>query len=93
MFDPKYKLDSEGGAEPGDGSPKKADVDKMHAYRDAVRDRTGRRVVTYAATLYPGHTVTYGTDVAALRMYPGEESKLHRSLVLAFGRWMRGDRE
>ena len=30
-----------------------ADIDKMHAYRDTIPGHDGRRVVRYAATLYP----------------------------------------
>jgi predicted component of viral defense system (DUF524 family) len=75
IFDPKYKLVSEEGTEPGDGTPKKVDVDKMHAYRDAIRDETGRRVVRFAATLYPGKTKIYGEGLSAIRLYPGEEAE------------------
>jgi hypothetical protein len=76
VFDPKYKLVSEEGAEPGDGTPKKVDVDKMHAYRDAIRDGHGRRVVRYAATLYPGISVDFGDAIGAIRMYPGDEAAI-----------------
>src|SRR5262249_8297330 len=44
LFDPKYKLQSEEG-DIGDGRPKKIDIDTMHAYRDAIRDQDGQRVV------------------------------------------------
>ncbi len=90
LFDPKYKLDSEFGADAADGKPKKVDIDKMHAYRDAIRDTEGLHLVRHAATLYPGTSVTYGSDVAALRMYPGEESELHRWLVRDLSDWIMG---
>jgi predicted component of viral defense system (DUF524 family) len=61
IFDPKYKLDSEyrnpSSDEPLDGNevhphqrsrPVKADIDKMHAYRDSIRDQKGERVTRYA---------------------------------------------
>ncbi|HEX8394970.1 MAG TPA: DUF2357 domain-containing protein [Longimicrobium sp.] len=72
LFDPKYKLDGEplesaGGA----GKPKKVDIDKMHAYRDAIRDREGRRAVRYAAILYPGPEQRFPYGVEALTAYPG----------------------
>jgi hypothetical protein len=72
LFDPKYKLDGEplesaGGA----GKPKKVDIDKMHAYRDAIRDRDGRRAVRYAAILYPGPEQRFPHGVEALTAYPG----------------------
>lgn len=68
LFDPKYKLDAD---DEGSGLPVKSDVDKMHAYRDAVRSRDGRHVVRFAGTIYPGQTRFYGTDVAAIGGLPG----------------------
>ena len=67
VFDPKYKLDAD---EQGSGLPLKSDVDKMHAYRDAIRDSAGRHVVRMAATLYPGRTRQYGREVSALGAHP-----------------------
>ena len=78
LLDPKYKLVSEDEGEPGDGTPKKTDVDKMHAYRDAIRDVGGRHAVEHAATLYPGKSVAYGADVSAIHSYPGEESEMRK---------------
>ena len=71
IFDPKYKLDGET-LEPHkeDGRPKKVDIDKMHAYRDAIVDSRGERVVQYAAILYPGQDCTYHDGLEALRAYP-----------------------
>jgi predicted component of viral defense system (DUF524 family) len=96
IFDPKYKLQSEFIArvsteldealEPADdepdgstGRPKKVDIDKMHAYRDAIQ-LDHRRVVDYAAILYPGPHVSYGTDVAALPAYPTRADELDEAL-------------
>lgn len=76
LLDPKYKLVSEEAGEPGDGTPTKTDVDKMHAYRDAIRDAGSRHVVRHAATLYPGRSVSYGDDVSAIRAFPGDSSAL-----------------
>jgi predicted component of viral defense system (DUF524 family) len=76
LFDPKYKLESEPIAgQKTDGKPKKADIDKMHAYRDAIR-QDGRRAVQYAATLYPGLDVFFDAGLQALRAYPGAESRM-----------------
>jgi hypothetical protein len=80
LFDPKYKLLSDRSGPPTDGRPIKEDLDKMHAYRDAIRDRERRRVVSFAATLYPGPTIAYGDDLAAVRAWPGDERSL-RSFV------------
>jgi hypothetical protein len=85
LFDPKYKLDGEALAEEvGDGKPKKVDIDKMHAYRDAIRDVDGERVVDYAAILYPGPDQSFGGGIGALSAYPGfsDESFRDRLIVL-----------
>jgi predicted component of viral defense system (DUF524 family) len=70
LFDPKYKLRSEETGEPGDGRPKKIDIDTMHAYRDAIRDEDENRVVKYAAILYPGPETRYGDGIEALSARP-----------------------
>lgn len=88
LFDPKYKLNSEQlrgdvdeDPEPvPTGMPKKADIDKMHSYRDAIRDEKLSRVVRYAAILYPGPEVRYADDIEALHAYPGEMDKLNGRL-------------
>ena len=86
VFDPKYKLRSEGMAgstaedddslEGEPGQPKKVDIDKMHAYRDAIRDDRLRPVVSHAAILYPGATVEYDGGVAALSALPDDPKPL-----------------
>lgn len=90
IFDSKYKLDSEGDAEGGarNGRPKKADIDKMHAYRDAIRDHHGDPVVRYAATLYPGPTVSYFEGLEALQDYPGKAAELESHLIARVRRWL-----
>ena len=81
LFDPKYKLSSEADStlEVG-GRPKKEDIDTMHAYRDAIRDELGRRVVKSAAILYPGPMATFGSGLAALPAVPGEEDLLREEI-------------
>lgn len=81
VFDPKYRLESEvsEGLVP-DGKPKKVDIDKMHAYRDAIRDEQGRRVVEYAAILYPGAAVRFDSGLEALQAIPGMEPGLETRL-------------
>lgn len=77
LFDPKYKLDGEPlEGESWDARPKKVDIDKMHAYRDAIRDASLNHVVDYAAILYPGPEVRYPTGIEALSAYPGAEAPL-----------------
>ena len=65
LFDPKYKLRSEFIAAPIDddddplfgeaGQPKKVDIDKMHAYRDAIRDEQLQPVVDLRSDPLPRH--------------------------------------
>jgi hypothetical protein len=76
LFDPKYKLDSEQNGEPGDGRPKKVDIDKMHAYRDAIRGPDVRRLIRYAAILYPGRETRYGDRIEALSARPLQAEEL-----------------
>ncbi|MHC0037943.1 DUF2357 domain-containing protein [Pseudoneobacillus sp. C159] len=77
IFDPKYKLDSEEWNneenEVAKGKPKKVDIDKMHAYRDSIRDRDGQLVVMYASILYPGKTIHYFDGLGAIKAYPGDD--------------------
>jgi hypothetical protein len=81
LFDPKYKLEGEYlEGESGGGKPKKVDIDKMHAYRDAIRDGEGGRPVQYAAILYPGPKMHYVRGLEALPAYPGLERVLERRL-------------
>ena len=84
VFDPKYKLASEdtaqdesteadiSGSDPAQiGRPAKADIDKMHAYRDAIRSTDGSPVVAFAAILYPGtESQFYDREVAAFAARP-----------------------
>ena len=63
VFDAKYKRDGQ--------RPVMADIDKMHTYRDAIRDAAGRRIVSYAAIVYPGEGVDYAGKVGAVSAVPG----------------------
>jgi predicted component of viral defense system (DUF524 family) len=88
LFDPKYKLDSDlvaSNAASSNVGPKKEDVDKMHAYRDALRDPENERVVSYAGIMYPGPTVTYRTnhdvtEIAAISANPDDTAALSSTL-------------
>ncbi len=81
LFDPKYKLEGEFlEGESSDGRPKKVDIDKMHAYRDAIRDEEGRRLVRYAAILYPGPDMYYAEGLEAIIAYPGLDQALERRI-------------
>jgi hypothetical protein len=89
IFDPKYKLDSFRGEEL-DGRPKKDDIDKMHAYRDAIRGPDGQIVVEYAAILYPGPLMTYRArpdgvpQIEALPADPADSAQLTAKLRAIF---------
>jgi predicted component of viral defense system (DUF524 family) len=90
LFDPKYKLEGELiEGESADGKPKKTDIDKMHAYRDAVRGEDGIRVVRYAAILYPGPEVRYSEGLEALRAYPGADQDLEKRIRILLRRALR----
>ena len=88
LFDPKYKLQSEQSQPIADeadeavptGQPKKVDIDKMHSYRDAIRDPQLRRAVRYAAILYPGPEVRYADDIEALNAYPSQSQNVKSRL-------------
>ncbi|ALG68195.1 DUF2357 domain-containing protein [Beggiatoa leptomitoformis] len=69
LFDPKYKLDSH------QDKPQKVDIDKMHAYRDAIRQR-GKHVVRYAAILYPATTQQFTAEIAAFMAIPSQAEAL-----------------
>ena len=80
LLDPKYKLDSEAESATQSARPKKVDIDTMHAYRDSIRDDTGRRVVRFAATLYPGPTVDFGPGLEAISAVPSQDEELNARL-------------
>lgn len=71
VLDPKYKLDPDP-SEDVTGRPKKADIDKMHTYRDAIVDAQGRPVVRGAWILYPGANWDPGGGVGGVRAIPGQ---------------------
>jgi hypothetical protein len=88
LFDPKYKLDGDALDMDGGARPTKVDIDKMHAYRDAVRSADGQRVVEHAAILYPGPAKRYDGGVEAISAAPGQEAmprRLHDILSAALG--------
>ncbi len=77
VLDPKYKLDSEFSQDgESDGQPKKEDIDKMHAYRDAIRSPDGSQPVVCAGILYPGGDVSFGNEIAAISALPGQADSL-----------------
>ncbi|WP_222708587.1 nuclease domain-containing protein [Paenibacillus sp. N3.4] len=59
----------------------KVDIDKMHAYRDSIRDGMNNPVIQYVAILYPGKTVNYTAGLTAVRAYPNEDEKLGMTLI------------
>ena len=95
LFDPKYKLDGEIEGGMTGTRPLKTDIDKMHTYRDAIRDAEGNRTVEYAAILYPGEGVRFPADpdvppqVEALRADPGNSEFLSDRLSRLFGLFLR----
>ncbi|UQN08781.1 DUF2357 domain-containing protein [Deinococcus sp. QL22] len=89
VLDPKYKLESEGSLAGSDddtprGQPKKADIDKMHAYRDAIRGPEDQRAVRLAGILYPGSDQVYGPGICAISARPPYSGSLHERLQALF---------
>ena len=52
------------------GRPQKSDIDKMHAYCDAIRGYEGRQVIDYAAILFRDLVSTSGITLRPYRQ-PG----------------------
>ncbi len=92
LFDPKYKLmlvvAGEGEEELFPGGPKKVDIDKMHAYRDAIRRPDGGHAVRYAAILYPGESRSFARGIEAVRCRPGAAEALARHLQTRMTEWL-----
>jgi predicted component of viral defense system (DUF524 family) len=77
------RASGKGSDRPG-GSPLKADIDKMHAYRDAIRDPGGTRVVEKASILYPGEGQVFSGGVSAVQALPGKSEKLRSAIAGIF---------
>jgi predicted component of viral defense system (DUF524 family) len=96
IFDPKYKVATPAGqVAEGDeteevfpGGPKKVDIDKMHAYRDAIRRRDSSRAVVYAAILYPGETRTFADGLEAVQCRPNAAEALDDHLQARLSTWL-----
>ncbi len=94
LFDPKYKLEGEAEhVEEATGKPKKVDIDKMHAYRDAIRDHNEDRVVRYAAIMYPGPHVRYSPGLEALPANPEDVASLQARARAVLGEALSLSRE
>lgn len=81
VFDPKYKRDGQG--------PVMGDIDAMHAYRDGIRATDGRRIVAFAAIIYPGEDRDYKGQVGTISGIPGRTSpavQVRRKLEAAIAR-------
>jgi hypothetical protein len=96
VFDPKYKLqpppasdaDQAGDVEAFPGGPKKVDIDKMHAYRDAIRRPDGSRAVAYAAILYPGEARSFTGGLEAIQCRPAHSERLEAKLRSLLDHWL-----
>jgi predicted component of viral defense system (DUF524 family) len=96
IFDPKYKLREDQSSDTDEDlteqehslRPIKADIDKMHTYRDAIRDFSGVRIVSYAAILYPGLSKSFDKEIAALGAVPGAIDSLLQDLRQVFSRYL-----
>lgn len=86
VLDPKYRLESErlGGLTT---RPRKGDLDRLHAYRDALRNVAGEAGVCCAVVLYPGETYHFSEGLWALRACPGDP-QLAAELTHLWRRWI-----
>lgn len=75
-------------SEPAMGRPKKIDIDKMHTYRDAIRNGQDKRIVRYAAILYPGEYHSFHPDLEALSAIPSGEDELEQHLNGLLEAWL-----
>lgn len=107
ILDPKYKLWLDGSEKAGGPGvsdeaakdrPVKADIDKMHAYRDALRRPDGTTATDAAFVLYPGATDEWypdraggSTGVGAIGLRPGTDVSSH-GLEATFERWLNATR-
>lgn len=103
ILDPKYKLamdDATDAQERGfragraGGGPLEADLDKMHAYRDALRRPDGTTAVDVAYILFPGAENPWfadapgrATGIGAIGLRPGIGTSAEY-LETAFERWL-----
>lgn len=76
IFEVKYRMDTE--------RARKADLDKVHAYRDALRDASGRALVTLGVLLYPGPTQDYSPFIQAWESRPQGAAWPLEQLLSAF---------
>lgn len=85
VFDAKYRLDSESPEEraAGVGEPKSDDIDKMHVYRDALRNSLGQPFVPAAYVLYPGNKLVMHDKnrLGAIPLRPAASSEHLASIV------------
>lgn len=66
LFETKFRSE--------DNRPLKADLDKLHAYRDAIRRADGSSIVGRAVLLYPGLAQAYLPALEAWQILPGTPS-------------------
>ncbi len=74
LWDAKYRLGEDL------KRPTKTDLDRMHAYRDALRSEQGEPLVEMACILYPGPTQTFAPGLMALRASPLASEQLQMEL-------------
>ncbi|HEY9840706.1 MAG: nuclease domain-containing protein [Candidatus Sericytochromatia bacterium] len=75
VFETKYRSEA--------GQPLKQDLDKLHAYRDAIRHADGSAVVAAAVLLYPGQSRRYLGSLQAWQLLPEQATDASQELPLA----------
>lgn len=74
LWDAKYRLGEDL------KRPAKADLDRMHAYRDALRSQQGEPLVEMACILYPGPSQIFAPGLMALQASPLASEQLQMDL-------------
>jgi hypothetical protein len=70
LWDAKYRLGE------NLNRPQKGDIDRMHAYRDAIGTESGKKLVSSACILYPGPSMRYSPGLEALCASPLKKETL-----------------
>lgn len=79
VFDTKYRAAS--------NLPLKEDLDKLHAYRDAIRSAEGQPALWRAILLYPGSRQSYREALEAWQLLPGQNNPLPLASLLT--QWLK----
>lgn len=72
-----------------DQNATKEDIDKLHTYRDAIRNRKGQTIIKKAVLLYPGLSQIDTQELELWHMVPNELQENHFERILR--QWFQQD--